>query len=78
MVQWPCKKRVGVNTIFSAWLVSILAGAGVREALHQMWKKEGFQAFFKGLQAKLLQAALNAALMLMLKEKVRRLSCMPI
>lgn len=44
---------------------------GTLHALATIWRLEGFGGFFRGLRAKLLQTALNAALMLMLKEQVR-------
>uniref|UniRef100_A0A7S0YCV8 Uncharacterized protein n=1 Tax=Polytomella parva TaxID=51329 RepID=A0A7S0YCV8_9CHLO len=43
---------------------------GTFDVLSQIWGKEGFAGFYAGLQAKLLQTALNAALMLMLKEQL--------
>eukprot|EP00201_Polytomella_parva_P006117 CAMPEP_0175079942 /NCGR_PEP_ID=MMETSP0052_2-20121109/25175_1 /TAXON_ID=51329 ORGANISM="Polytomella parva, Strain SAG 63-3" /NCGR_SAMPLE_ID=MMETSP0052_2 /ASSEMBLY_ACC=CAM_ASM_000194 /LENGTH=345 /DNA_ID=CAMNT_0016350473 /DNA_START=68 /DNA_END=1105 /DNA_ORIENTATION=- len=38
--------------------------------LANTWRTEGLAGFYSGLQAKLLQTALNAALMLMLKEQL--------
>mmetsp|Transcript_11272 Transcript_11272/g.24282 ORF Transcript_11272/g.24282 Transcript_11272/m.24282 type:complete len:394 (-) Transcript_11272:1167-2348(-) len=39
-------------------------------AISHIWGGEGVGGFFKGLRAKILQTALNAALMLMLKEQI--------
>lgn len=43
---------------------------GTWDALSTIYRQEGFGGFFKGLRSKILQTALNAALMLMLKEQV--------
>ena len=41
---------------------------GPLHAVSSIFEAEGFAGFFGGLQAKLFQAALNAALLLMLKD----------
>ncbi|KAJ9516956.1 hypothetical protein QJQ45_027399 [Haematococcus lacustris] len=43
---------------------------GTLDCLRRIWLEEGLSGFFKGLKAKILQTALNAALMLMLKEQL--------
>lgn len=43
---------------------------GTWDAIRRIWSEEGFGGYYKGMQAKLLQTALNAALMLMIKEQV--------
>lgn len=49
--------------------------AGTWDAIRRIWAEEGPGGYFKGMQAKILQTALNAALMLMIKEQVGRLGC---
>jgi hypothetical protein len=44
--------------------------AGTWDAIRRIWAEEGPGGYFKGMQAKILQTALNAALMLMIKEQV--------
>mmetsp|Transcript_9609 Transcript_9609/g.23829 ORF Transcript_9609/g.23829 Transcript_9609/m.23829 type:complete len:430 (-) Transcript_9609:780-2069(-) len=73
--------KVGA-TIATYWLVVVksrmqAAGKGgdfqykgTWDALSTIWRDEGLGGFFKGLRSKILQTALNAALMLMLKEQV--------
>lgn len=49
------------------------AGGGsvsTKDVMVRTWQSEGIAGFYSGLQAKLLQTALNAALMLMLKEQL--------
>lgn len=46
--------------------------AGTWDAIRRIWAEEGPGGYFKGMRAKILQTALNAALMLMIKEQVRR------
>lgn len=43
---------------------------GTWDAISRIAKEEGLGGFYKGMQAKILQTALNAALMLMIKEQV--------
>jgi hypothetical protein len=43
---------------------------GTGDAIRRIWREEGAGGFFKGMNAKLLQTALNAALMLSIKEQV--------
>lgn len=43
---------------------------GTWDAIYRIAKEEGLGGFYKGMQAKILQTALNAALMLMIKEQV--------
>lgn len=45
--------------------------AGTWDAISRIWREEGLGGYYKGMRAKLLQTALNAALMLMIKEQVR-------
>lgn len=73
--------KVGA-TIATYWLVVVKsrmqAGGkdsefqynGTWDALSTIYRQEGIGGFFKGLRSKILQTALNAALMLMLKEQV--------
>uniref|UniRef100_A0A383VEU4 Uncharacterized protein n=1 Tax=Tetradesmus obliquus TaxID=3088 RepID=A0A383VEU4_TETOB len=44
--------------------------AGTWDAIRRIWAEEGPGGYFKGMRAKILQTALNAALMLMIKEQV--------
>ncbi|KAF6249924.1 mitochondrial carrier domain-containing protein [Scenedesmus sp. NREL 46B-D3] len=44
--------------------------AGTWDAIRRIWAEEGPGGYFKGMRAKILQTALNAALMLMVKEQV--------
>ncbi|GFH23712.1 uncharacterized protein HaLaN_31635 [Haematococcus lacustris] len=59
--------KLGPGTIFTA---SALAKVCTLDCLRRIWLEEGLSGFFKGLKAKILQTALNAALMLMLKEQL--------
>jgi adenine nucleotide transporter 17 len=43
---------------------------GTWDAIVRIAQEEGLAGFYKGMQAKILQTALNAALMLMIKEQV--------
>lgn len=75
--------KVGA-TVATYWLVVVksrlqAAGKGTPkelqytstwDAISRIYLDEGVGGFFKGLKAKILQTALNAALMLMLKEQV--------
>mmetsp|Transcript_21859 Transcript_21859/g.37345 ORF Transcript_21859/g.37345 Transcript_21859/m.37345 type:complete len:428 (+) Transcript_21859:27-1310(+) len=77
--------KVGA-TIATYWLVVVKsrlqAGGkgkdarytGTFDALTQIWKSEGIRGFTSGLKAKVLQTALNAALMLMIKEQLHELT----
>ncbi|KAF2316886.1 hypothetical protein GH714_042227 [Hevea brasiliensis] len=38
----------------------------------EIWRREGFLGFFKGLQAQILKTVLSSALLLMIKEKITR------
>jgi adenine nucleotide transporter 17 len=41
---------------------------GVGDALRRMWASEGLAGFYRGMQVKLAQTVLAAALMMVLKE----------
>ncbi|KAI5650564.1 hypothetical protein M9H77_36569 [Catharanthus roseus] len=43
-------------------------------ALYAIWKREGLLGFFKGLQAQILKTVLSSALLLMVKEKISKVS----
>lgn len=44
----------------------------VSGTLHAIWKREGLQGFFKGLNAQILKTVLSSALHLMIKEKITK------
>jgi len=48
------------------------ASAGLATALKAIMKRDGFQGLFKGLSAQLFQSVLSAAIMLVVKERIRR------
>lgn len=54
----------------AALLPSYCCTAGTWDCLSRIYLEEGIGGFFKGLRSKILQTALNAALMLMLKEQL--------
>jgi adenine nucleotide transporter 17 len=43
---------------------------GTSDAIGRIWSQEGPGGFFKGLPPKVLQTAINAALMLMVKDRI--------
>ncbi|KIY94754.1 hypothetical protein MNEG_13207 [Monoraphidium neglectum] len=43
---------------------------GVGDALRRMWASEGLAGFYRGMQVKLAQTVLAAALMMVLKEEI--------
>ncbi|XP_059632545.1 peroxisomal adenine nucleotide carrier 1-like [Cornus florida] len=46
----------------------------VSGALYTIWKKEGLLGFFKGLKAQILKTVLSSALLLMIKEKITKVT----
>lgn len=51
-------------------LPSVIRYGGTGDAILRIYKEEGLAGYFKGMQAKILQTALNAALMLSIKDQV--------
>ncbi|KAA8523837.1 hypothetical protein F0562_010260 [Nyssa sinensis] len=46
----------------------------VSGAFYAIWKREGLLGFFKGLQAQILKTVLSSALLLMIKEKIPKIT----
>lgn len=46
----------------------------VSGAIYSIWKKEGLLGFFKGLEAQILKTVLSSALLLMIKEKITKIT----